>query len=78
MPPLVSSRHRRTPQLSPKPICPETWPSLRSAQKCGGVDLLAPEAMRVKVRHPPEEGSAVANLVAELRALDSLFSMTDA
>ena len=30
-------------------------------------------AMRVKLRHAPEEGSAVANLVAELRELDCLF-----
>ena len=30
-------------------------------------------AMRVKVRSTPEEGSPVANLVAELRELDCLF-----
>ena len=30
-------------------------------------------AMRVKVRSAPEEGSSVAELVAELRQLDCLF-----
>ena len=34
-------------------------------------------AMRVKVRHAPEEGSAVADLVAELRELDCLFFEDD-
>ena len=34
-------------------------------------------AMRVKVRHPPEEGSAVAGLIAELRDLDNLHFEDD-
>ena len=34
-------------------------------------------AMRVKVRHAPEEGSAVAALITELRGLDNLFFEDD-
>ena len=34
-------------------------------------------AMRVKVRHAPEEGSAVAGLIAELRELDNLHFEDD-
>ena len=34
-------------------------------------------AMRVKVRHPPEEGSAVAGLIDELRNLDNLHFEDD-